>query len=123
MSREERNWVQMNFWSFRSLTEPRKALFLRSDDAEIAESLVNDLAAVGLVGVDDVFTRVFECVECGSVVIAPQFRFRAGRSFRFDDSRLHSYIPSFFEPCRHCGYKNDATENEVVCQGLERSVP
>jgi len=123
MSDEPQKWVQMDFWSFRSLLEPSKPLYLRPDDAKIAEALVNDLARVGLVTVDNVFTVTFECEECGSILLAPQFRFREGRSFRFRDYGCHNYIPPVTAACSFCHRKKHATENEVVCQGLERSVP
>ena len=115
-------YIPLNFWSFRSLLNARKPLYLRPDDAEIAESLVNDLARVGLVTVDDVFTMTFHCNECGSTRLAPQFRFAEGRSFRFRSSH-RNYLGPFFEKCRFCERQKNTSGNEVVCQGLERSDP
>jgi len=115
-------FAQANFWSFRSLTDPYKPLYLRSDDAEIAEGLINELARVGLVTVDDVFTVTFHCGDCGSTRLAPQFRFREGRSFVVLPGH-RNHLGSFFETCRFCAREKALAENEVGCQGLERSVP
>ena len=54
--------------------------------------------------------------------LAPQFRFREGSSFVVLPGH-HNHLGSVFETCRYCAREKTLAENEVVCQGLERSVP
>jgi len=116
-----REYRELNYWSFRSPLNAVKPLYLAPDSAEIAEGVVNELARIGLVKSDHVFTRVFECDECGTVVLGPQYRLvnRFGRIVLGG----HSYYPPFLRPCNYCRRQKDGATKEGVCQGLERSDP